>query len=350
MIEKYLEDLEKRIDPVVEDGLREEWKDFWEGRFKGDIFAPRREKGAPSQIEWPDIPINDALDDYETMALREFKSCSDAISNTDNSAVPCVRCNYGTGIMSSLFGCELFIMEKQHNTLPTTIPLNGGADAIRALLDKGIPDLNNALGGKVFEMGEFFVKLMKDYPKISKYVNLYHPDTQGPLDICELVWGSELFIDLFDNAQLVHDFLDLITETYIAFMDKWIKIAPFPKNYSVHRSLMLRGNIMIRDDSAMNLSPEMFAEFVKPYDSKLLETFGGGCIHFCGRGDHYIEEMCRIPGLFAINMSQPELNDMGKIFRNTVDKGIKIIGFSRESAETYLSEGRDFHKNLHSRG
>ena len=350
MIEKYLEDLEKRIDPSVEDALHGEWEDFWEGRFNEDIFATERRDVAPAGIEWPDIPINDALDDYEKMAIREFKSCSDVISSRGNSALPNVRCNYGTGIMSSLFGCELFIMERQHNTLPTTLPLTGGADAIRALLDKGVPELDKALGGKVFGMGEYFAKLMRDYPKISKYVYLYHPDTQGPLDICELVWGSELFVDLFDNAQLVHDFLGLITETYIAFMKKWAEIVPFSGDYSVHWSAMHKGNIMLRDDSAMNLSPAMFSEFVMPYDSKLLETFGGGCIHFCGRGEHYIEQMCTMPGLFAIQMSQPHLNDMEKIFRNTVDKGIKILIFPPEYAGEYFRDGRSFHKNLHSRG
>lgn len=350
MIEKYLNDLEKRISPAVEERLIGEWKDFWEGRFNGNIFAPERGEAIPSAIKWPDIPINDALDDYEKMALREFKGCSDVISDAKNSALPNVRSNYGTGIMSSLFGCELFIMDKEHNTLPTTIPLKGGADAIRLLLDKGVPDLDNGLGSKVFEMGEYFVKLMRDYPKISKYVTLYHPDTQGPLDICELVWGSELFIDLFDNPQLVHDFLNLITETYIAFMNRWSEIVPFPKDYSVHWSAMHKGNIVIRDDSAMNLSPEMFGEFVMPYDSKLLERFGGGFIHFCGRGDHYIEQMCNMPGLYAVQLSQSHLNDMEKILRNTVDKGIKMLIFSREHAEQYLKDGRDLHKNLHARG
>ncbi len=35
-------------------------------------------------------------------------------------------------------------------------------------------------------------------------------------------------------------------------------------------------------------------------------------------------------GVFAVPMSQPELNDMEKIFKYTIDKGIKLLGFSRE--------------------
>lgn len=57
--------------------------------------------------------------------------------------------------------------------------------------------------------------------------------------------------------------------------------------------------------------------------------------------------MCAMPGISSIAMSQPEYNDMEKIFRNTVDKGIKLIGFSNKYAEEFLKQGRCFHGNLH---
>ena len=55
-------------------------------------------------------------------------------------------------------------------------------------------------------------------------------------------------------------------------------------------------------------------------------------MHFCGKGDHYIEALSETPGLYAINMSQPDMNDMEIIYRNTVDKGIKILGLGRNEA------------------
>ena len=93
----------------------------------------------------------------------------------------------------------------------------------------------------------------------------------------------------------------------------------------------------------MNFSPQIFAEFMAPYDQKLLAEFGGGAIHFCGRGDHYIGHACGLKGMYAINMSQPELNDMEIIYQNTVDKGLPIIGLKREAAEQALKQGRDLH-------
>jgi uroporphyrinogen-III decarboxylase len=178
-------------------------------------------------------------------------------------------------------------------------------------------------------------------------VRVYHPDTQGPMDICELLWGSSLFLALLDTPELVKALLDLITQTYIRFMQTWTAIAPLAADYNVHWSLLHRGKIMLRDDSAMNLSPAMFAEFVEPYDQRLLDAFGGGAIHFCGKGSHYIHRIPAMRGVYAINMSQPDYNDMETIFRHTADRGIKILGLARDTAEEALRQGRNLHGNVH---
>jgi hypothetical protein len=196
-------------------------------------------------------------------------------------------------------------------------------------------------------MGRYFVELFANYPNVSKYVHIYHPDLQGPMDICELLWGSDLFIDLIDTPDLVHSLLELITETYIRFMREWEQLVPPRDPYSPHWGMMHRGRIMIRDDSAMNLSPEMFDEFIKPYDQLLLSEFGGGAIHFCGKGDHYIESLAHMTGVYAVNMSQPECNDMERIFRNTIDKGIMLIGLRSDAVEAAISQGRDLRGRVH---
>ena len=52
-------------------------------------------------------------------------------------------------------------------------------------------------------------------------------------------------------------------------------------------------------------------------------------------------------GLTAINMSQPEYNDMETIYRNTIDKGIALIGLPRPAAEEALQRGRDLRNRVH---
>jgi hypothetical protein len=346
MIERYLEDLEGRIEPEVEDDLLEQWRRFVEGSFQGDIFLPRRLHSAPPKVTWPQVLVNEALDNLEQMALQQLKVCSETLAKGSGDLLA-VRANYGTGIIPTLFGAELFIMEREMDTLPTTRPLVGGSESIRRLVDRGIPNIYHALGGKTLATGQYFLALVKDYPKISRYVHLYHPDTQGPMDICELLWGSGLFLAVVNEPELVKELLGLITETYIRFMRAWQQIIPPCDPYAVHWGLLHKGTIMLRDDSAMNFSPRMFEEFIEPHDQRLLDEFGGGAAHFCGRGDHYIQRLAGMRGVYAIHMSQPEYNDIEKIFRYTVDRGVQLIGFSQEAAEEALRRGRELRGRVH---
>lgn len=103
---------------------------------------------------------------------------------------------------------------------------------------------------------------------------------------------------------------------------------------------------MVRDDSAMNFSPACYKTFVRPFDGKLMERFGG-VIHFCGRGDHYIHLLKEIPNVYAVNLSQPTLNDMETIYRNTVDCGIQLLAFDRATALRDVSRPGGFHSNMH---
>jgi len=362
-IEQYLDDLEERIDPEVEAALWAEWVGFVGGKFTGEIFSPRRVRVAPAKLVWPHVPVNDALDSYEAMALQQLGGCSSALAQ-GTSAVMAVRCNYGTGIIPTLFGADLFVMDLETDTLPTSVPLGGvesttlaeslgkadttkAAEAVKTLLDRGIPDFSTGLGGEVFEMARTYHRMFAPYPKIRRYVHLYHPDMQGPMDICELLWGSSLFVALIEAPDLVKQLLALVTETYIAYMKAWTELVPFAGEESVHWSLVHRGKIMLRDDSAMNLSPRMFDRFIKPYDGRLLKALGGGALHFCGRGDHYIASASTMEGLTAINMSQPEYNDMDVIFDHTVDQGLNIIGLDRDAAEAALARGRDLRGRVH---
>jgi len=346
MIEQYLDDLEERIDVETEEGLLSEWTAFVEGRFEGDVFSPQRGREAPPRVEWPAVRINEALEDFDKMLLQQFGGCSGALAK-GTGALLSVRCNYGSSILPSLFGVELFIMDDEFNTLPTSEPLSGGADAVRALVDRGPPDLNGGFGAKVFEMGQRYVEAMASYPKIREHVRVYHPDTQGPMDVCEVLWGSGLFLDIMDVPDLVKQFLTLIVDTYIRFLRKWEEIVPFTDGTAVHWSMLHKGRVMLRDDSAMNFSPEMFGEFIAPYNQRVLDEFGGGAGHFCGRGDHYIDKLCALRGFNAVAMSQPEYNDMETIYQHTVDKGIPLIGFSREATDEALARGRDLHGAVH---
>jgi hypothetical protein len=346
-IRPYLADLEARIDPAVEDGLLAAWRAFTAGQFHGDLFLPQRARKAPAGLPWPAVRVNEALADFDRMLLQQLAGCSAALASGSGALLD-VRCNYGSSILPSVFGVKLFIMDDVYNTLPTSEPVAGGTEGIRRLVDAGVPDFSLGFGPRVFEMGQRFVAAFADFPKVRTYVHIYHPDLQGPMDVSEVLWGSGMFVELLDRPELVHRLLSLIVESYTAFLRRWQQIvAPMPGVSDSHWSMLHGGHIMLRDDSAMNLSPAMFDEFIAPYNQRLLDAFGGGAEHFCGRGEHFISRMCALRNLHAIAMSQPDWNDMETIYRHTVDRGVKLIGLARSAADQALARGRDLHGQVH---
>lgn len=329
-----LDDIERRIDPETEEDLAAQWARFWSGGFDGALFHPARKKTSLPGIEVKPVHINDALNDLELMLDDQLAGLSRRLSTPDIALG--VRANYGTGIVTSLFGAEIFEMPREMHTLPTTRPFND-TDRIRAALDKDIPDLSGGFGGRVFAFGELCAEVFRDYPKIARYVSVFHPDTQGPLDLAELLWGGEMFYEMFDDPDLVHSVMDLITRTYIRFLDKWYSIIPRQDGLTVHWEIFHKGTVMLRNDSAMNLSPDFYLEYSVPYDTRILDYYGGGCMHFCGRGDHFIDHLTAIPSLYGFHLSQPHLNDMDKVYAAAIRNGKKMLMLQRETAESYAA-------------
>ena len=339
-----LEDIERRLDPEVEADLTNQWEAFWNGQSEAEIFSPSRLRTSEPGVVIQPVHINDAIHSYDLMLRDQLNLVSRALSTPHKN--PAIRANYGTGIISSLFGAEIFEMPRSMNTLPTTRCFND-TDKMQELLDRGMPDLTGGFGGRVLEFGELCAELLEAYPNVKRWVEIYHPDVQGPLDLCELMGGGEMFYAMYDEPELVHGMLQLISDTYTAFLNRWYEIFPRNSHLNAHwDSFRHRGTIVLRDDSAMNLSPGLYREFAAPYDGLLLQRFDGGVIHFCGRGDHYVPILSELPMLYGINMSQPELNDMETIYRNTVDKDIRILAFSLAWAEKDINRPGRFHKKL----
>lgn len=341
----YLEDLERRICPEEETRLEQEWIEFADGKCREDVFVPRRKKAEPS-IPWPHVMINDALESYDLMILQQLTACSENL-RLGGGELLSVRSNYGTGIIPTMLGAEYFPMPYETDTLPGSRPFAGGKEELLRVIAEYKPDYTRGLAGRVFEMAERYLELTRQYPNISRFVNLYDPDLQGPLPLAEMTWGSDIYVDMYEDEEQVELALDFFTDVYIDFTKKWKSLCPdFDKEHAVEWGLLHRGGTIIRNDAAMNISGDMYAEFVRPRDQRIIDVFGG-CIHFCGTGQHYIEKVSEIKGISGINMSQPEWNDMEIIYQNTVDKGLVIIGMPEAEVVRAIEAGRPLRGLVH---
>ena len=346
-LEACLKDLESRIDAAEEEALLAKWNAFVEGRMEEEVFRPRRSTPRPAGVKWPRVLVNEAIKDPELMALQQYGTCSEALAEGRGNIL-CVRANYGTGILPSVFGLRVFMMEDAADTLPTNWPVEGGRDAVWRILSAGLPEKYPGFAGMALAAGKLFRDIGARHPAIGRYVNIYHPDTQSPMDVCELVWGSSLFSDVIEEPVLVKEFLLHVTTLIKAFMRKWHEVVPPPwPDRAVHWGWMHMGRIMLRSDSAMNFSPEMYREFIVPYDQVLLMEFGGGGVHFCGTGDHYIRDLTAMVGVKAVQVSQPHLNDMEAVYVATVDAGIPLMDMAADEVARVTKSGRPLKGRVH---
>src|SRR5579872_6542380 len=100
------------------------------------------------------------------------------------------------------------------------------------------------------------------------------------------------------------ELMEKVTETLIAWVKKQKSLIGEPPTDCISdQQVYVAGHagVWFSDDDAVLMSPSTYKEFVVPYNSRLLEAFGGGCLHFCGNAAHQAENFLATRGLRAIN-------------------------------------------------
>lgn len=329
MIAQYLEKLEARIDldwlEEVKAGYRRVFA--WESC---DELPYIYGKLPPVEDEnWPAFEYNDAFVDREKMLLDQLRPVYLSAQARDYRA-PAIRCNYGTVILPSIMGGDWQLTE---TSLPWAHHLTD-RDAIRALIDRGVPDSRSGLGGVCFDTASYYLETLRPYEKLSSAVMVFHPDLQGPFDVAHLLWGPDIFMAMYDCPELVHTLMDLVVETYVGWLSEWKSLVGEGNDWTAHWRSLMRGGAMLRNDTPVMISSEQYREFVKPYDQRVLDVFGG-CVHFCGSGKPFLDDMATSEHLYALNMSQPDWNDMDAFWALCQEHRVVVL----EMDEAWVPEG-----------
>jgi uroporphyrinogen-III decarboxylase len=278
-------------------------------------------------------PYDEVFNDMEKMMVSELVEYSNAADLKDDR-IPMIRPNYGVGVLPSLFGIKSRVVG---NNLPW-VDHAESIDKIKDILNKGVPDIKSGMGGLIFDTIDYYREQLSGFPKCSRLIPIYQPDLQGPFDVVHLIWGSNVYYALYDEPELVHELLKLVTETYIVFLRELKKVINDEyDSFHYHWGILLPGHIVIRNDTAVNLSGEMYEEFVKPYDEILLREFGTGTIHYCGKAEQWIFSMMECENLRALNFGQPPNMDFGMEFLNKIygkmkEKNLGIVNYELDKS------------------
>lgn len=293
----------------------------------------------PESIIEEMCPYKEAYDDPAKMLYNELLlSCGGSIKSSVmvKDHLPYnIRSNYGIGIIASLFGA---VSKVVGNNMPWVDHIESKKELYR-MIGKGVPAFDTALGRKVTDTYSYFNSILKNYPKCKEVIRVTQPDMQGPFDIAHLLIGSDIFYDIYDDPEMIHSLLDLITETYIGFrnyIDKYLNDITTDKRAMYIHGGIYMGRVLLKDDTALiNLSPEQYREFIYPYNKRIIDMFKGS-LHYCGKlsagYDDMSFEIRNNENLGSVHYGNPEMQDLSKIIElNQKTKcGIALWGFNQK--------------------
>ncbi len=236
-------------------------------------------------------------------AMTEFQTrlCEEHVEAVDDDFQPYLTPYLGTGVLASGFGCRMHFAPGRDPSVAGPC-LQSVADAARLRL----PDpQRDGLMPRVLELAAW-MRAKGRYP-----VTL--TDMQSPLDELILMCGHErLYTWMYDEPQLVHELFAQVSEAFIVWVkaQKQVTGEPLDVCHGEQGVWVPPGcGVWLADDEAVNLSPDLYAEFVSPSYPRIFREFGGGILHFCGSGKHLAPILKNLEGLRAINtgpMGQPE--------------------------------------------
>jgi hypothetical protein len=295
--------------------------------YEGTDFAP--------------YPYPEAFADPAKMTVNElligFTAIYHAVDLRDDAPY-CLRANLGTGLIASMFGAEIRLVE---DNPPWVMPL-GGLDHIRKLVERALPDVRSVLGQRAMDQYAYFQEAVARYPRCQAAFHFTLPDLQGPFSIAELLWGSQIYFELYDHPDLVRQLLDRITtqivRTYQAFVRLTTDARDVPERglgagYCYQHAVATKGHMLVRNDSMVNLSPGLYRDFVLPFDARLSQELGGIGVHYCGKGEHQVDNLLQIPGLGCLDLGNPEMNALDGLYAQAAPRRVALTRLSVPAEE-----------------
>jgi len=255
---------------------------------------------ANSALFWVAGLDTDSLPDKyfaDPAAMTNFQERTyyEQVRAIDDDFVPYLMPWFGTGVVASAFGCDIDFVPKQDPAVnPCRYPVQSAADVRRLT----IPDLETAgLMPKVLEF--------QRYMRTHSFLPVGITDLQGPLTTANQLMGYDKLIYLMADAPTAaHELMDKVTETLIAWVKLQKHVIGEPLTQCIGGHQIYYGpnaGIWFSDDDCILMSADSYREFVVPYNSRLLEAFSGGTIHFCGKASHQTENFLATRGLLAVN-------------------------------------------------
>jgi len=173
-----------------------------------------------------------------------------------------------------------------------------------------------------------------EWEKIHGYLNW-----QGVLNNAFHLRGENIFTDLYDKPALVHYFFSTICEVMIKLAKKVQKRQRKSGFYIDH--------FCVSNCTVNMVSPQIYREFLFPYDKKIAESFERFGIHTCNWNvTPYLEEIRKLPKVGYLDMGI--MSDMKKIKKMFPDTRRAVMYSPVRLQEASLDEIKKDMKRIYS--
>ncbi|MBU8902234.1 MAG: hypothetical protein KOO69_05810, partial [Victivallales bacterium] len=306
---------------------------YWRGEKLLSPLLLFGDKLSKKQEAIPEYDFKQIFTNKAKMLCREIRAAC-ATANGHSDMIPSIRANLGTGIIPACFGLEQEAFTdkmpwlKEHFTKEQITKLSPDDIQPRGSFARGL------------EMMHYFKEIMGDSCPV------YVMDTQGPFDLAHLIFGDELFIQLYDDPPFVHHLMNLCLELGIK-THKWMKEIIAEPLTSLHHCNFLYSDsfgIRICEDTTIMLNPHHIEEFAVAYSRRLAREFGGAWVHYCGYNEGLTDSILSYPEFKVLNFGHIPGHEQEIDFYKNMEK-FKNTGkinlncwpkFPDESAEKYL--------------
>jgi hypothetical protein len=330
-VEAYLEMLEEMIDGEHQEAVEvRQIKSFrYEAIDHIPVMVTLRDDVSHQTFgnsEWPTFFWQEQMDNYDYMLLNELSPVYESALLKDDKCFS-IRPNLGQCFIPSFFGCEPDISDAQLDSMPWIMrdEAKHNKNLIKGLIDKGVPGLECKLMSTYTEIVDCWRERLADYPKLQRFCHISLPDVQGPFNLAFHLRNVDLYMDIIDEPQFVHDLMDMMTETFIKVSTYCKTITGEPMDESYYWNWHMDGGVRNVDDNSVLLGPDEYHEFVLPYNNKAFAPFGGGAHHSCGQLDHLYEELFAIEKVKGIHFGNPEFQDFEKAWTLLQEKKICVL-------------------------
>jgi len=279
--------------------------------------------------EFAPYPHAETIDDPEKMLFNELVSAwgtSIVHRSVVGDDLPCtIRANFGTVLIASLFGATI---EQVEQNPPWAVGFES-REQFEAAMERDPLDFSKGWCPRVIERYEYYREVLDRYPCLLNAVKRVLPDLQGPMDTLEMLRGSGLYTDLMEDPEFVGAALSKIAAAQVGFARRlWPLLNDASDGWSHQHGFMIRGQILIRVDSAITVSPGMYRDQIAPHDASVLAELGGGGLHSCGNIDRHVSEYLSVPSVRCLDLGQPEMNNLSRLYELSREKGVALLRLS----------------------